>query len=265
MECNSMSRRMTVMLDAGFRVISVGHQADPRVACPAAEFAFGAGSEQESAVMAGWACYCAASAWTQSGSDAANEILSLAGDVGCSIEPDPLAHHLCFAVPYGMCLFPDDWPGILGDRGQELRSWLDAIEGRLNRSDFARRCWSCLMDLIDGPNVLQRLASAIQELAVGRKRIVLYGAGRNGLALLSRLEHYIEAYRLVLADDADPTRRIDRHLPPPKEQLIVVTPWNNERMCRRLVEAGAQRGRDYIVWSDFSNPVPNNCRSFATA
>lgn len=252
MEPGSHSRQVRCMLDAGLAVITTAHAPDARCSHAAPAYRSGADPRGRDSALADWTLFCAATAFTQGGASAADEILVQAPDAPHEADPVVLGCRLHAAIPMARCRFASEWPALLDEIGPALRAWLDTLESQAGRPGFAAACMERLTALIDTDATADALIETVvsRARAAGLRTLVLYGYGKNGRRLATRLAECVDA-SIVVADDADAARPITPYLPARDDQLIIVTPWTNERMCRRLADAGARRGRDFFVWTDF--------------
>jgi len=134
-------------LDDGLEVIARGHRADPRVAVPAAEHAWGepAGRLAEASLMfVVWA----AALELGRGRDPRPLLDKLADMRDPGLEPEHLKWSLFYAtlLPSGSTL--SDWPQLWPKVNSELRRFLDALEAHSGSRDLAGRALRILSNLI---------------------------------------------------------------------------------------------------------------------
>ena len=250
----SHSRRVALMLESGLTVIERTHSADPRCRHADPAYAEGMPAEYRRAAEVNWCTYCMALAFGQSGAAGAEAIIAQAGDRLTGLDPAMLAGHLIVAIPFAQCAFPTDWTSLGERTGSALRVWLRDIEMRVGVEGFAHRCLSHVNAFLRESQTLDDVIETICRRHERAKRIVLYGNGKNARHVQRRLSGRLDV-ELAVADDAMPGCSIDAYLPATDDQLIVVTPWRNEAMCNRLRAAGAQHGRHFIAWTDFTGAV----------
>lgn len=255
MSPNSMSRRVSRMLEAGWAVLERNHGPDERCLHADPRYFHGQDVEDLPDALTDWCTYCLAVAFAQSGMDGSDRLLRQIGTRLKTLDPRRTAVHLYVAIPYARCVFPDQWPLLWQSLQGEIRRWLKQMRQHHAGSDFVETTERLLCELIQGRRVLARLTRAVLDRAVSLERLILYGNGRNGRALRSNLQNALEC-EIAIADDSDPRAPIDTFFPVSDDTLIVVTPWNGEAMCRRLRAAGAIPGNHFIAWTDFvTNPA----------
>lgn len=103
------------------------------------------------------------------------------------------------------------------------------------------------------------LQQQLAELGPERRQLVLYAMGHNGRRLYRRLGTMLRGrhIELVLVDDstqANPLMpegvlRGEQVQFAPGRQFVVVTPWEDAGIVRRLQAAGLREGRDYMRWT----------------
>jgi len=134
----------------------------------------------------------------------------------------------------------------------ELVAWLAEIAELAGVPMLAADCLAHLRQLIGNEQIVEQLSRHIKENRAGR-RLVVYGHGRNGRELLNHLCRI--GIEPDVADDADGANGIARFLNDLDHQLIIVTPWESDKMCQRLIQAGARHRDHFIKWSDFLKPI----------
>lgn len=143
-----------------------------------------------------------------------------------------------------------------------VAAWLAEIEIWLRDSPLAEHAdpiRACLQQKIREP---RESLDLVQGFVAGRpdtRRVVIYGVGTNGSALLEQLRSDAcrRSYELSVADDhADPLVFMAHGLPRddprrwntwPARTLVVVTPNEHEAMCATLCEAGGREGVDFVT------------------
>lgn len=252
MQAGSHSRRVELMFDGGCAVIRQLHAVDERCLLRDRTWQRGAPASKLPEALAHWCTYCLAVAYASGGTVAAEALLDMWPVSAAAPEPRLLARHLHAAWPYVHCRFPEEWPEFWNHHAEDLRAWWASLQSRLGEPGFALECQAHLLELIQEGEVLERVLSAVAERRESLSRIVVYGYGKNGRRLVERLSQDA-ALEVAIADDGDVARPIHPYLRPADDQLIIVTPWRHRMMSDRLLRAGAEAGRHFIVWSDFAS------------
>lgn len=150
----------------------------------------------------------------------------------------------------------------------DIEAWLDA--GPLEEP--AARVLAALEDAVDADHEPVRRANALFARRPDARRVVIYGLGTNGRALL---EHLRRAFgpgmaQLAVADDHASELTFDllglpredprqwRQWPP--NTLVLVTPNDSRAMVDRLLQAGGRPEHDFIdVATDACRREPATC------
>ncbi|MCG3128159.1 MAG: hypothetical protein CHACPFDD_03035 [Phycisphaerae bacterium] len=105
--------------------------------------------------------------------------------------------------------------------------------------------------------IAERVVDRARRGVAGLERVVLFGLGRNGSAILPTVRRRVEeagAALEVFDDDAGARMggEVWASLPARREEwsgtFVFVTPWRDETLGARLVEAGGVEGRDWTSW-----------------
>jgi glycosyltransferase involved in cell wall biosynthesis len=160
------------------------------------------------------------------------------------------------------------WQFVHGAEGRTWRehreTWLAEARAWLLSTPLAARADAILAAGVtfasDPQEIVNRVVARVASLRPSR--LVVYGAGRNGLTLLEQLRTNPRLSGIVLAvadDFASPTRLADLDLPIeqprrwttwPAGTLVLITPNEWESMAAALSRVGGRRGRDYLVLAD---------------